>query len=260
MTICVSVKVRDGLVLTTDSMTQIQSTDATTGNVTVVKAYSNARKLFQIGSLPVGVMTFGLGNIGSRSIQSFILEFDGGNESSVRKLAGKLRSFIWKAYDKEFRSVPIDKRPVLGIFVAGYSGKAIFVDEWEFQLPNDAAPIPVRPATAFGSSWRGITLPFVRLYHGFDPRIYDRLIAAGVRKVVVEKALQGIQTDVIYGGMPVQDAVAFSEYLARTTIGFTTFESGTSTCGGPLQIATIVPDAGFEWISKPRLEMSYNES
>ena len=55
MTIVASVKVRDGLVLGTDSMTQI-SAPTPEGEIQILKAYSNARKLFQIKDAPIGVM------------------------------------------------------------------------------------------------------------------------------------------------------------------------------------------------------------
>ena len=63
MTIVASVKVRDGLILGTDSMTQISS--MTEEGPQLLKGYSNARKLFQIEPRPVGVMTYGFGNIGN---------------------------------------------------------------------------------------------------------------------------------------------------------------------------------------------------
>ena len=75
MTICAIVKVRDGLVLGTDSMTQILA-EIEPGKRAIVKAYGNARKLFRIGKLPVGIVTFGIGNIGSRSIQGLVREFN----------------------------------------------------------------------------------------------------------------------------------------------------------------------------------------
>ena len=40
----------------------------------IAKSYSNARKLAQIGNLPVGIYTYGLGNLGSRTVYSHILE------------------------------------------------------------------------------------------------------------------------------------------------------------------------------------------
>jgi hypothetical protein len=74
MTICASVKVRDGLVLATDSMTQIHGRGST-GPIGVIKTHGNARKLFQVAKLPMGVMSYGIGNIGPRSIHSYMREF-----------------------------------------------------------------------------------------------------------------------------------------------------------------------------------------
>jgi hypothetical protein len=51
MTICASVKMRDAIVLGTDSMTQVQRAGVG-GQPVVFKPYVNARKLFQIGGLP----------------------------------------------------------------------------------------------------------------------------------------------------------------------------------------------------------------
>ena len=96
MTICASVKVRDGLVLGTDSMTQIMGRDQQ-GRVGPIKSYSNARKLYNIRGCPVGVMTYGIGNLGPHSIQGLIREFcDTEFEStSVKSISENLFVFPW---------------------------------------------------------------------------------------------------------------------------------------------------------------------
>lgn len=73
MTIIASVKVHDGIVLGADSMTQLIGQDAE-GKAGFVQSYQHAQKLHQIGSFPIGVMAFGIGNIGPRSIGSFVSE------------------------------------------------------------------------------------------------------------------------------------------------------------------------------------------
>lgn len=52
-----SVKVRDGLVLASDSMTQVTIPSEPPAPPQWAKAYANARKLFQLADLPVGVVT-----------------------------------------------------------------------------------------------------------------------------------------------------------------------------------------------------------
>jgi hypothetical protein len=75
MTIVASVNVRDGLVIATDSMTQISIPPAPGEPPQWAKAYSNARKLFQVGDLPMGVAAYGLGNLGPRSVERLVYDF-----------------------------------------------------------------------------------------------------------------------------------------------------------------------------------------
>ena len=75
MSIVACVKVQDGLVLGCDSTTQISGRDPA-GNVGVLKVYQNAEKLFKIEGLPVGILTYGTGNIGPKSIRTIIREFE----------------------------------------------------------------------------------------------------------------------------------------------------------------------------------------
>jgi hypothetical protein len=256
VTIVASVKVRDGLILGTDSMTQITMRGA---GAQVLKAYSNARKLFQIGHLPIGAMTYGAGNIGERSIEGIVLDFRRSIDpaaASVEEVAQRLYEYVRPLYAEAFGPLPADQQPVLGFFVAGYSDGAQFAEEFEFALPHDAAPRAPRGPQAFGASWRGINSPFMRIYKGYDGRVRDRLLERGLEEAAVNELLTDLETPVIYNGMPLQDAVNFCSYILHTTIGYTTFEVGVPTCGYPLQVATISADNGFEWVARPELSVS----
>jgi hypothetical protein len=258
MTIVASVKVRDGLILGTDSMTQI-STNTPQGPQ-VLKAYSNARKLFQILSRPIGAMTYGLGNIGDRSIEGVVLDYCRTNEAglpTVQEVTQGLYDYVRPLYDAAFQGVQQDQLPVLGFFVAGYSDAAPFPEEFEFMLPVDSAARATRPAQGFGASWRGATNPFVRLYKGYDPRIVERLLARGLTQQDIDTTvLNDLETSVIYDGMPVQDAVHWCSFILTTTIGYSTYEVGVPICGFPLQVATVLADIGFEWVARPELRVS----
>jgi hypothetical protein len=250
MTICASVKVRDGLVLATDSMTQIWGQDEA-GNRRVIKNYAHARKLFQICDLPIGVMTYGLGNLGPRSIYGFLRDFsrEYSGQEDVESVAGDLYDFIAQAYREQFTS---EDAPSLGFFVAGYSPDRAFPEEWEFTLPRHSEAQEVRPLEKFGSSWRGVSIPFTRLYMGFDPRSVMELEQRETPEKVIE-TVRKYKSPVVYDGMPVQDAIDFAAFIVRTTIGISTFELGSPSCGGALQIATVLPEVGFQWIGEPSL-------
>jgi hypothetical protein len=253
VTICASVKVRDGLVLGTDSKTQILGRNQD-GHRIPVKSYCNARKLFKIGQLPIGVMTYGIGNLGPQSLQGLVRKFnlDYSGEANIEIVSKHLFDFFNRVYWAELGETP---GAPLGFFVAGYTDKQSFPEEWEFLLPRDHEARRVRPVDQFGASWRGIEIPFTRLYKGYDPRAVETLREAGVTDKVIDKALKAYESPVIYDGMPVQDAINFAIFILQTTIGLSTFELGDPSCGGPLQVATILPEAGFEWIQEPTLSI-----
>ena len=255
MTICASVKARDGLVLATDSMTTIQLRTAS-GQLQVVQTYAHARKVFQIGQLPMGVMTYGAGNIGNRSIEGVVLDLAiPKTVRNAKTVATRLYGHVRMAYDAEFGGVPQAQRPTLGMYVGGYSSPTSFAEEWEFLLPRDPAPRAVRAGTAFGASWRGIDIPFTRLLMGYDPRLVPHVVATGMSDAQARAILAQFQTVMVYDGMPMQDAVDFAAFILRTTIGMARFEIGTDACGGPLQVAAILPESGFQWIARPELRL-----
>lgn len=257
MTIVVSVKVRDGLILGTDSMTQISAPTPQGGAITVLKSYSNARKLFQVRDAPIGVMTYGLGNIGNRSIEGLVLDFSrSAGTGSVEESARGLFDHVKAQYDGVFGEVDPALRPVLGFYVAGYTAGEAFPEEFEFLLPRDAEPFRARDLEAFGASWRGVDSPFTRLYKGFDAYVIPhRLEEKGLAEEDIIAVLEpeGLETQVLFDGMPVQDAINFAVYILDTTIGWTTFQLGAPACGRPLQVATVLADTGFAWVEKPEL-------
>jgi hypothetical protein len=258
MTIIASVKVRDGLILATDSMTQIHGV-SDQGEPRFLKGYENAKKLYRVGDhLPIGVMTYGLGNIGQRSIEGLVREFAAteiGQRKKVETIAEALHKFMKTKYEEQGYA-GLAKPPSLGFYVAGYSPNAHFPDEWEFQLPRDAEAIQVRPSEDFGANWRGVEHPFTRLWMGFAPLIPERLAAKGWSQQEILELLGDRQAPALYDGMPVQDAINFATYILRVTIGYTEFTIGPSACGGPIQLATVLPDEGFTWIEKPHLRIS----
>jgi hypothetical protein len=265
VTIVASVKVRDGLVLATDSVTQISYPGQPGQPPQWAKAYANARKLFQFRGTAIGAVTWGLGNLGPRSVEQLVLEFvrndlfdifdDDGGSPTVTQLAASFFEYVAGAYNEQLVDVPIEQAPAMGFLVAGYSHDSPFAQEREFVLPWDTQPREIRAPAVSGSSWPGVDAPFVRLWNGLDPEIRTRLVEAGVAEDVVKSAADPAQMYAVYDGMPVQDAIDFAVFIVRTTIGYTTFIPGVPSCGEPLQVAAILPDQGFEWIARPDLEL-----
>lgn len=259
MSIVASVKVYDGIVLGSESMTQLWG-QAQPGvpQLQFVKAFSNARKLFQLGSLPFGVLAYGAGNITNRSIESFLYEFNDQlladakhAELTGEAIAKRLIKFMQAPYEAAFAHLSMPQRPVLGFYLAGYSPKQHLGTEWEFVLPQNDQPFQSRPDEQCGASWRGISLPFSRLHFGLDPRLVGMLSAQGIAPDVIAKiqdAAKLLNSQIVFDGMPLKDAVGFCRFILETTINSCTYEVGVPTCGGPLQIAMITRSK-FSWIS-----------
>ena len=258
MSIVAAVKVYDGIVIGAESMTQLLANVPGSPQPVCVKAYSHARKIFKVGNL--GVLTFGGGNIGNRSIESFVTQFtdeDAGNaDIRVQAVAQRLLTFMHGHYDPVFGSLEAEQRPQIGFYVAGYSPTEPLASEYEFMLPSTQEPTEVRAAGLMGASWRGIQIPFTRLFFGVDPRVEQILAGLGLNNQQLEEFRNVVtaqfRTNVAFDGMPLQDALGFCRFIIETTIGIATYEMGVPTCGGRIHIA-VITKKGFDWISEPKL-------
>ncbi|HTU78103.1 MAG TPA: hypothetical protein VMF09_05020 [Solirubrobacteraceae bacterium] len=257
MTIVATVKTRDGLILAADSMTTV--TLPTPEGPQFFKSYEHGRKLFQMGELPIGAVTYGLGNIGPRSMEGLVLEACKrmpADATRVKDVARVLYDHLREKYDEAFEGVEMENRPAFGLLVGGYSPDDPFATVYEFEFPAADGPSEAAGLEMFGSTWRGIDFPFVRLWRGFAPAMVDRLVNEdGLTAERIGELIEPLEIGVAYEGMPVQDAVNFATYILDTTIGFSRFAPGIPACGGPLQVAAILPDDGFRWISKPVLHI-----
>lgn len=111
----------------------------------IVKVYEGAEKLFGLGERPIGVAVYGLGNIGPRSVGSYLNEYvthdPGGaldrREDSLGDIVEHLRVFLLDAYLREiapvleqqigmpYDQIPPERRPVLGVVVVGFRPRPV---------------------------------------------------------------------------------------------------------------------------------------
>jgi hypothetical protein len=262
MSVVATVKVYDGIVLGAESMTQL--TAVINGQQQLIKAYENAQKLFHIGELPIGLLTYGIGNIGRRSIESFVHEFSRdekarlgqpGEQINVEQTTRRFFGFMQGHYAQAFGAMPQPQQPAMGFIVAGYSEGEHLASEWEFILPQHNAPQLVRPQNEVGASWRGVGSPFSRLFFGVDPILESQLVQAGMPAQEVERfknVARGIATQIAFDGMPLRDAIGCCKFIIQTTIGWCSYAIGAAACGGPIKLATITRGSGFEWVTPPK--------
>ena len=266
MTIAISLKAHDGVVLAADSATTVFGTDPSGTTIGVLNVYNNANKIFNLyKGCPIGAITWGAGSIGQASISTLakdlrrlLMGTAPGTEDwridpsdyTIEEVARKVRRFMF-----EEKYAPIfaeaGTKPDLGILVAGYSAGADLAEEWLVQIAGGECPDPkpVRSREATGINWHGQIEPLTRLILGHGTGLPQVLAELGVPEDQIGPAMQRIreslQVPFLPPPIPVQDAIDLATYLVDTAVSFYRFSPGAPTVGGPTEIAAITKHEGF---------------
>lgn len=272
MTICVSVRIPEGLVLAADSMVSLEGTvDTPQGKQTgIYQTFEFANKVTQFKDYPIGLMSWGIASISDRSIQSLIMEFEHDylplekNKSyTVKKIADDLLEELRKKYEARYPTS--GQQPPMGLYIGGYSARQFFSDQYEYEFPRSSDWKTVREnkpdgSPSFGANWFGQADPLRRLIKGYTARALEELVRRGADKAIVQKWVDDNvpELPLIFDGMPIQDAVDFANYAAQVTIGCFRFAGGPPICGGDVDIAVITP-AAFHWAQRKQWSIKEQE-
>jgi hypothetical protein len=271
VTIAVSLKVNEGVVLAADSASTLIA-GISDGVAQVANVYYSANKIFNLRKgLPIGAITWGSGSIGPASISALAKDLrerltgkDGSHSDwelnktsySVLEVAQRVRSFFYEElYVHAFAEV--DVKPDLGFVVAGYSSGSSMADEYRVVISGGEAPEPepVRDSGDTGVTWSGEPEAITRIVMGHGAEIGTVLKEQlGVPDDQVEPALgilrQHLAAPLVQPAMPFQDAIELAEFLVELTIGFKRFGPGAPTVGGPIEVAAITKHEGFKWVKR----------
>jgi hypothetical protein len=268
MTIAISLKVNDGLVLAADSASTLIGRNPD-GTSSVVNVYNNANKIFNLyKGLPVGAITWGSGSIGNASISTLAKDFrrrlSGQDEQhhewkidpysyNVMDIANRLKAFMFdELYLPEFKEWT--EKPGLGFIVAGYSAGNGMAEEYQFDIVNGECigPRLVRPKSESGVTWSGEPEAISRILLGYSnllPQlILDSQELSQQSRESIKGILDNLSAPVVVPAMPIQDAIDLAEFLVDLSIKFSRFTPGAQTVGGPIEIAAITKHEGFKWV------------
>jgi len=263
MSVVIYVKVSEGIVIAADSMSivlgGIQTPDgkATEG---ILKTFEHAKKVSHLSSYPIGTLTWGIAQVGLRTTESLIKEFETTpdcqvDDYNVGDLANKLYAFMKSRYDTATKDIAdVKNKPALGMIICGFSKGKYFAEDYRFILPLDDKPKILRQDLPddnpnFGANWYGLTEPIVRFFLGYDPRLRNILEANGLAPEKVKGIISGFQYPVIFPAMPLQDAIDFASFLVELCIWRNRFVIGAPQVGGNVDVAVITHD-GFDWVSR----------
>lgn len=271
MTIALSIKVNDGIVLACDSATTL-SKQLPDGKTETDRIYNNANKLFNLRKgLPIAGMTWGAGNIGHASIATLAKDlrqrFTEGEGPyadwhidpraySIEDVAKRTRQFLFEElYEPTFRDWT--EKPLLGFLVAGYSTGANQPEQYEIIIKDGQSEAPKllnAGQLSWTMNWWGQPDPISRVVIGLSDHFSNILIKAGipedqVRGIVAQLTPQ-LQAPFVEDAMPIQDAIDLAEFLGYVCTEFFRFAYRDRTVGGPLEIAAITKHENFKWIRR----------
>ena len=265
MTIVVSCILSDGVILGTDSAITVPAPDGK-----AAKVYENAEKLFQLGDLPIGIATFGLAGMGTRSVGSYLREFEVRNPNKVLTKSEKLedivealRSFLLEIYTgtimknievqgNKFEDIPIEKRPFLGFIVGGFSKNEYLPEVWEIVIPHNGtigSCKQLRARGQFGTNWFALFGPIQRYMSGIDTELYNELMTyfAILRGVPfseeelkqISAIIQKHENQIPYWAMSIREGIDHTRFLIDLVISHYRFALGDPVVGGKAQLGKV---------------------
>jgi hypothetical protein len=258
VTVLVSVKINDGVVMAADSASSFAS-----GMI-----YNNSRKIVNIREgLPVGAMVTGAGGIGNESIDTLLKDLrrrlsgedaayadwalDPG-DYSMQGIASRLRQFL-----VEEKSMAHGATTWTKARLCGYTCGRPLAEVWEVNLMGDTCPAPfcVQNEQEFGLRRDGEYEALDRLIFGLGTRFNEFAIKHGLSEQQAVELRERLVPDLyellFVEAMPMQDAIDLARYLVETTIGFIKYSvSRPKTVGGPIEIGAISKHEGFQWIQR----------
>jgi hypothetical protein len=258
VTIIVSVKINDGVVMAADSA----------GTMGSGQVYLHANKITNLcDGLPVGAMSTGSGGIGRESVETLLKDlrrrFDGRDTAypewrldpasyTMDEVAERLRAFLF-----EEKAAGCPEPTNLQLRICGYSAGRPLAEVWEVNIAERDCPPPRRimDENSFGVLWDGQYEALNRLVLGLGFDIGEALVRHGVPHQDATRLQQELVRD-LYAtlsvpAMPIQDAIDLARFLVETTIGFVRFAIFLpKSVGGAIEIAAITKHEGFRWVQR----------
>lgn len=259
MSIIVSVKINDGIVMAADSATTFFNE-----NGQAFQSYNHANKIVNlVKRLPIGVMSCGAGGIGSASIDTLLKDLrvclrengsrqvDSGSYT-MASITASVRAFF------DERAEAASFGGFLLLRICGYSSGRPLPEVWNIAFQNGKSHDPecIQGEDAMGPRWNGEEEALDRLILGLPSALGEGFLKEGVLtqeqlQISVPKLYQYTVETLIMHAAPIQDAIDLARFMVETTKGFVRFSvSRRKTVGGAVEVASITKHEGFKWVQR----------
>jgi hypothetical protein len=259
MSIIVSVKINDGIVMAADSATTFFKD---TGEA--FQTYEHANKIVNlVKGLPIGVMTCGSGGIGNASVDTLLKDLrvrlsEGGSKPleagsyTLEDVATAVREFFLE------RATEAGFKAFLILRICGYSAGRPLPEVWQVAFHNGDAPPPncIQKEEEAGTRWNGEEEALDRLIMGI-PRglgegvLKEQILIKDQLDAALPKLYPYLWESLIMNAAPIQDAIDLARFMVETTKGFMRFSiKRAKTVGGSVEIAAITKHEGFKWVQR----------
>ena len=255
MSLGVVVKGPEGIVLAADTRVTLSRT---AGDAPPIRVnFDNASKLLTLDGQHnrVAVVTYGAGSIGGRTALSLIPEFQQmlGQPLLISEYATQIGQFFmdrWTAVGETGAD--------MSFIVAGVNQGSPYGEIHRIEIPSAPVPQEHNPGSSFGMSWGGQVQIVNRIVQGFDPLlpslVADFEAASGVDRAQLSAHLRAhLAFTIPYDSLPLQDCIDLAAFLIRTTMIAQNLSVGPRGVGGTIEIITITPTEGIQWIQKRQI-------
>jgi hypothetical protein len=232
MTILLTFKVAQGVILAADSRMTIIERDQP------VFLSDTQEKLFAL-TPQIGILVCGTAFLGQRAAQSWIREFSQQSlpATDMSSIAQGFLEFLPPADSASTTFILSGFNPDAKVGLdAQFHKLTVFADgtKHHFDLSGSV------------SFWDGQFEALTRLLLGRSP-IFSQIFADDPDKLIQADTAASLQ--IPYYAMTLQEGVEFARFLIQSQIHYQRFSTEPQTCGGPIDIAYITPEAGFQWVS-----------
>jgi hypothetical protein len=261
VTLNVSLRVPDGIVIASDSLStltqavkqklnvvgtcqkcgeQVEIKDVQTPPIAIpTSTWPYAQKLFPIQKR-FGLAIFGNAFVNARSMYNHIIELTpqfpkiGEGEDAFQKLLEFIRDYFHGQLLEDWKkaNVPVDLQPEtfwpFGFHFVGYSRNANNEPAPKTALISIGRKPQVQVYESIGCTWSG------------DGSVVSLLWGQNARGAN-------------YSVFSLQDAIDYAKFLIRTTADYQRFSGSLPTVGGDVDIALVTNHRGFQWIAQKEL-------